>query len=160
MDPGDWPKLAEHLSDSLEFVSRPLHSAVPLGSTLIAVRHTTLQSKDDLQKVRISPDKRLWLRIKDPASSRRTVREDSYRILKLFDDWLAHLVPCRSMAPKPYWNGSAAADACAAGDYCQLGGFIQHKSGHCLWFSEKFTHQDVSRLPFQLEADMQEHNVF
>ena len=155
MDPGDWPKLAEHLSDSLEFVSRPLHSAVPLGSTLIAVRHTTLQSKDDLQKVRISPDKRLWLRIKDPASSRRTVREDSYRILKLFDDWLAHLVPCRSMAPKPYWNGSAAADACAAGDYCQLGGFIQHESGHCLWFSEKFTHQDFSRLPFQLEADMQ-----
>ena len=26
------------------------------------------------------------------------------------------------MRAKPYWNGVAAADACAAGSYCQIGG--------------------------------------
>eukprot|EP00435_Cladocopium_sp_Y103_P046824 s1882_g13.t1 len=42
IDAGDWPKLHEHLSDQLVFLSRPSHSAIPLGSTLLAVRHQSV----------------------------------------------------------------------------------------------------------------------
>jgi len=33
--------------------------------------------------------------------------------------------PSRPMRAKPSWNGIAAADACAAGSFCQIGGFIR-----------------------------------
>lgn len=84
IDAGDWPRLHEHLSDNLTFVSRPHQSAIPIGSTLLAVRHQSINTKKDLQQLHISTDKRIWLRLKDPGSSRRTIREDSFRMLKLF----------------------------------------------------------------------------
>ena len=157
IDPGDWPNLSKHLSDKLVFTSRPASTAIPLGSTLLSVRHTAVQSKQDLNNVHISTAKRIWLRIKDPSSSRRTVREDSYRILRLFDEWLSDLPPLRSMSPRPYWEGIAAADACANNDYCQIGGFITHVSGRCFWFSERFHRTDFSVLPFEIDSDLQKN---
>ena len=59
------------------------------------------------------------------------------------------------MSPKPYWQGQAAADACAAGECCQIGGFIHHASGQSLWFSEKFSHADFTALPLKLDQQMQ-----
>ena len=129
VDAGDWPRLHEHLSDNLTFVSRPHQSAIPIGSTLLAVRHQSVHTKKDLQQLHISTDKRIWLRLKDPGSSRRTIREDSFRVLKLFQSWISTILPTRSLCPKPFWSGYAAADACASGDTTQLGGFIQHPSG-------------------------------
>ena len=49
----------------------------------------------------------------------------------------------------------AAADACAAGECCQIGGFIHHASGQSLWFSEKFSHADFAALPLKLDQQMQ-----
>ena len=57
----------------------------------------------------------------------------------MFLSWISLIIPMRSMSPKPYWQGQAAADACAAGECCQIGGFIHHASGKSLWFSEVFT---------------------
>ena len=42
----------------------------------------------------------------------------------------------------------AAADACASGSYCQIGGFIWHHSGTQFWFSEKFSHDDFEIFSF------------
>ena len=53
-------------------------------------------------------------------------KKDSLRVLKLFDHSLMGVPPSRPMRAKPYWNGIAAADACASGSYCQIGGFIRH----------------------------------
>ena len=121
---------------------------IPSGSTVIAVRHQSIKKKQDLQHLHISTDKRIWLRLKDPGSSRRTIREDSLRVLKLFQSWISTIVPTRSLCPKPFWSGYAAADACAPGDTTQLGSFLQHSSGKTLWFAEKFTHSDFGFLPF------------
>ena len=120
VDAGDWPRLDTHLSDDLTFISRPRQSAIPLGSALLAVRHQPVTKKQDLQHLHLSTDKRIWLRLKDPGSSRRTIREDSFRVLKLFQSWISTLVPTRSLCPKPFWSGYAAADACASGDTTQL----------------------------------------
>ena len=129
VDAVDWPRLDTHLSDDLTFMSRPPQSAIPIGSTLFTVRHQPVTTKQDLQHLRISTDKRIWLRLRDPGSSRRTIREDSFRVLKLFQSWVSTLVPTRSLCPKPFWSGYAAADACASGDTTQIGGFIQSASG-------------------------------
>ena len=150
----DWVR---NLSDNLQFVSRPPQSAIPLGSTLLAVRHQTVTTKGDLQTLHVPTDKRIWLRLKDPGSSRRTVRDDSIRILKLFQSWISSLIPTRSLCPKPFWSGYAAADACASGDMTQIGGFIQSTSGQTLWFSEKFHHSDFQFLPFSIDPAMQKN---
>ena len=61
----------------------------------------------------------------------------------------------RPMRAKPYWNGIAAADACAAGSHCQIGGFIRHHSGVQFWFSEKKPHADFDILSIHLDPNMQ-----
>ena len=62
--------------------------------------------------------------------------------------------PSRPMRAKPYWNGIAAADACASGCYCQIGGFIRHHSGVQFWFSERFSHADFDTLSVHLDPNM------
>jgi hypothetical protein len=59
------------------------------------------------------------------------------------------------MTPKRYWSGHAAADACASGNTCRIGGFIQHESGKCLWCSEQFYHSDFAAVSLHLEPEMQ-----
>ena len=49
----------------------------------------------------------------------------------------------------------AAADACASGSHCQIGGFIRHQSGVQFWFSEKFLHADFENLNVHLDSNMQ-----
>jgi hypothetical protein len=73
----------------------------------------------------------------------------------MFLSWISFIIPTRSMSPKPYWQGQAAVDACAAGECCQIGGFIHHASGQSLWFSEKFSHADFAALPLKLDQQMQ-----
>ena len=63
--------------------------------------------------------------------------------------------PTRPMRAKPYWNSMAAADACASGSYCQIGGFIRHHSGTQFWFSEKKSHEDFKNLNVHLDPNMQ-----
>ena len=65
------------------------------------------------------------------------------------------MIPTRSLCPKPFWSGYAAADACASGNMTQIGGFIQSASGQKLWFAEQFTHSDFQFLPFSIDPAMQ-----
>ena len=155
MDPGDGPQLSNHLSDDSRFHSRPDRTAIPFGSTVLAVKHISIQSKLELQNLPVSTNKRVWLGNRDPSSSRRTLRENSRRISQMFLSWILFIIPIRSMNPKYFWQGQAAADACAAGEYCQISGFIHHASGRSLWFSEKFSHADFAALPLKLEQQMQ-----
>ena len=88
-----------------------------------------MTSISDVHNLRLRD--RIWLRIRDPNSSRRKLSDDSKRIIKMFQDWLLGLQPVRSLRPRRYWPGHAAADAMASGTHCQ--------SGQSKWFSEKFT---------------------
>ena len=49
---------------------------------------------------------------------------------------------------KSGWTGDCAADACAHGDTCQIGGFIRFPSGTTVWFSEKFSYTDLQHWKF------------
>ena len=71
-------QLPSHLSDDVKFESLPQNTAIPVGSTLLAVNHNTIQAKSKLQNVRVSTEKRIWLRICDPSSSLRTLPIGSY----------------------------------------------------------------------------------
>ena len=155
IDYGDWHFLVESLNDDMTFRHRPQGTAIPIGGTLMSVRHQGVSCLADLQSLRLS-DKRIWMRIKDPHSKRRTLSEASLRILEIFETWLKALSPLRPLTPKVYWQGSAAADACAAGSKCQIGGFLQQgDTKH--WFCEQFTVSDFEKLGLRVSQDLQRH---
>ena len=129
VDPGTWEDTCRCLSDSLIFQSKPPFSAIPIHGQLIQVRHQKVSTKADLFACALS-DKRIWLRIRDPNSSKRKLSSDSQRILKLYLTWLGTLPPIRTMWPKHQWHGLCVADAYAAGDQCGVGGAVNlsHRS--------------------------------
>ena len=139
----------------MTFRSRPRGTAIPVGRTLLAVRHQDVAHPSDLQSLRLS-DKRIWMRIRDPNSHRRHLSESSTRILKLFESWLQAMSPLRPLTPKRYWKGEGAADACAAGDACQIGGFLRYNNLQ-FWFSNKYTVADFKNLGLQVSDELQRH---
>ena len=77
----------ECLDTDMKFTSTPTGTGIPVGSTLLAVRHQNVASLADLQRIYLS-ERRTWLRIRDPLSSKRTLSADSIRILHMFLAWL------------------------------------------------------------------------
>ena len=154
IDPDDWMQVPQCLSSDLCFVARPQGTAIPLGSTLISVKHQPVSTLDDVRRLRLS-DRRIWMRIRDPNSSRRQVSADSLRILTMFSDWFDVMPPVRSMFPKPLWHGEAAADACASGNECQIGGFVHTPDGQTKWFSERFNKLDFDTQKIPVQSDLQ-----
>ena len=154
IDPDNWKGLAPCLNDQMTFAKRPPGTMIPIGGTLVSVRHIATPDMDVLQTVRIS-EKRIWMRIKDPNSERRHVSIQSHRILQLYKKWLSNSAPYMLLRPKKVWQGLAAADAFAAGDLCGIGGFIRSPSGETHWFSERFSGQHFADLNIDLESDLQ-----
>ena len=62
----------------------------------------------------------------------------------------------RPLTPKRYWDGECAADACASGPNCQIGGFLK-QNGMRIWFSEKFGVADFTELGIQISQDLQRY---
>ena len=131
----------------MTFRQRPHGTAIPVGSTLLSVRHQSVSQISDLHALRLS-DKRIWMRIRDPHSNRRHVSEASLRILGLFETWLQALSPMRPLTPKRYWDGECAADACASG---------LKRNGMRIWFSEQFGVADFTELGLQISQDLQRY---
>ena len=123
VDPGFCHELVECLSDDLSFTEKPPFTAIPIGGHLIEVRHKKVSTLAEVRSALLS-ERRVWLRARDPSSSRRILSQASQRILSLFQSWLEYLPPSKSMWPKPTWSGNAAADACAHDSEARIGGFI------------------------------------
>ena len=154
MDPGFWSQLPDCLNDQLQFKRQPASSAIPIGSTLVSVRHQDVASKSDLQNIRIS-HRGLWMRIRDPGSDKRILTKNSWRILTLYQHWLEYSSPSVPLRPRPLWCGFAAADAFANADVCGIGGFIRTASHKCFWFSERFVKPDFTALQIPIDDDLQ-----
>ena len=73
----------------------------------------------------------------------------------MYQDWLGHSTPFVSMNPKLPWAGETAADACAHGNSCQVGGFLKFANGDMRWFSEQWTSEDFQSLDIPVNQDMQ-----
>lgn len=131
----------ECLDDQLKFQHQPNHTGIPVGGTLVSVSHHMVNSLSDLHKLKLRD--RIWLRIRDPGSSRRKLSDDSHRVIKLFQEWISGLQPIRSLRPRPCWQGHAAADAMAVGHRSQIGGFVTNHLGQSKWFLQVFTHSET-----------------
>ena len=154
VDPGNWEEVLSCLSDDLIFTSKPRFSAIPIQGHLVQVRHQSVKSRSDLRNCALS-DKRIWVRVRDPNTSKRKLSQSSLRILKLYALWLGRLSPLRSMWPKPTWQGLCVADAFASGDDCGIGGAIYFPSGSCSWFSLPMTGKDFKQLQIPMHEDLQ-----
>ena len=154
VDPGTWEEVCNSVSDDLKFFRQPRFSAIPINGHLIQVRHKSVKSKADLQSCLLS-DKRIWLRVRDPNSSKRKLSADSHRILLMYLNWLDVLPPVVSMWPKPMWNGVCIADAFAQGSTCGIGGFVQFPSNQISWFSLRLHSQDFATFQIPMHDDLQ-----
>ena len=154
VDPGNWEQVIACVNDSLVFTARPPSTAIPLEGKLLQVRRQSVASKADLQGCFLS-DRRVWLRIRDPKTSRRKLSTDSHRILLLFQHWMNTCSPYFSMRPKPYWEGLCVADAYAAGDSCGIGGIIHFPNKSSKWFSLQLTLVDFQNLGIPMHDDLQ-----
>ena len=73
----------------------------------------------------------------------------------MFSAWLQSISLVKCLRPKQLWTGECAADACAHGNTCQIGGFIRFPSGTTVWFSEKFSYADFAALEILVSKEMQ-----
>ena len=96
VDPGYWPITISCLTDTLQFSTRPAGTAIPAGSKLISVRHQPVKTLTDVHNARLT-EKRIWVRVMDPTSSRRNLSSDSKRVLQTYEHWLQHSPPIRSL---------------------------------------------------------------
>ena len=78
VEPGNWDQILSCISDDLIFTSKPPHTAIPVQGHLVQVRHHAVSTKLDLHNCLLS-DKRIWLRIRDPNSSKRKLSLSSIR---------------------------------------------------------------------------------
>ena len=154
VDPGAWDEVCEAISDDLKFLRVPRFTAIPLHGHLIQVRHKSVKSKADLKSC-IFSDKRIWLRIRDPNSSKRKLSPDSQRILMMYQQWLDVLPPVVSMWPKPCWEGTCVADAFAHGQECGIGGFVEFLPTRRIWFSLRLHAADFTSLKIPMHDDLQ-----
>ena len=154
VDPGCWEDVCSCISDELIFTRKPPFTAIPIRGQPIQVRHQPVQTKADLFACSLS-DKRVWLRIRDPNSSKRKLSISSQRIIKLYITWLSILPPVRTMWPKQHWTGLCVADAYASGQNSGIGGAIMFPSGQCSWFSLPITHNDFKHLNIPIHDNLQ-----
>ena len=154
IDPGHWRNVMACLDNDLKFTSAPTGTGIPVGSTLLAIRHQNVSSLSDLNNIYLS-ERRTWLRIRDMQSSKRCLSSDSIRILHMFSAWLQSLSLVKCLRPKQLWTGECAADACAHGDTCQIGGFIRFPSGTAVWFSETFSYAKFESMHIPVSKEMQ-----
>ena len=159
VDPSCWDLIMQCIDDSLHFLRKPQGTAIPVGSQLLQARHQTVHSRSDLYQCILS-DKRLWLRIRDPSSSRRKLSSDSVQVFRMFQSWLDHMPPVISMWPKPRWPGTCLADAFAAGSDCGIGGIIciiHFPDQNFLRFSLRMHASDFSALGIPMATDLQKN---
>ena len=152
--PERWHELPHYLSPTMQFLATPPGTGIPLHSTLLAARHQALHSLQDLQKIKVS-DRRMWVRVSSQSSSKRKLCGESLRILGIFEHWLLHMSPFRSMRPPLVLAFEARADASAQGATCCIGGYVHHPSLGHRWFRQSFAHSEFVALGIGVHPEMQ-----
>lgn len=150
----NWNSIFTCIRDDLTFHSCPNGTSIPIGSKLIQVRHQPVSSVADLHHCYLS-DRRIWLRIRDPASSKRRLSNSSSRTLTMYQRWLRDIPPIISTWPKPYWPGVCVADAFASGLSAGIGGIVYFPSSECKWFCLPLTKTDFDDMDIPLHQDLQ-----
>ena len=121
-----------------------------MGAKLISIGHQQVRTIEDVHRA-VLGNRRLFLRLCDPASKYRTLSPQSRRLLAAWKD-LCLLPPRMYQIRFPaFLDCEAAADASAAADRFGLGGFLS-VNGTTIWFSECFTLRDFAFANLDLRA--------
>ena len=150
----NWNSIFNCVTDDLVFHSCPPSTSIPVGGKLIQVRHQPVSSVADLHHCYLS-DRRIWLRIRDPASSKRRLSNSSIRTMTMYQRWLREIPPAISIWPKQYWPGICVADAFASGSSAGIGGIVYFPSSECKWFCLPLCKDDFDALDIPLHSDLQ-----
>ncbi len=121
------------------------------------MRHQPVSAISDLHHYYLS-DRRIWLRIRDPASSKRRLSSSSVRTMAMYQRWLRDIPPAISIWPKQYWPGICVADAFASGCSAGIGGIVYFPSSDCRWFCQfclPLCKKDFDDLDIPVHSDLQ-----
>ena len=154
MSHATWQQLSSHLHADCAFKS--VGAAIRVGARLLSVRHMDISSLNDLRKVRIS-SKRVWARVADPATSKRSLCAASKNFLSYWKGWCLRPQIHRPLgAPSFSVEVELAADACAPGSRIGIGGWIAFPNQPVIWFAETFTTQDFQKrdIPVKDSANL------
>ena len=98
--PEQWPEVRECLSEQLVFTRPPSGSAIPVGGTLLSVKHVNMKCLADLRMVKVS-SKRIWMRVTNPQSEKRRLSSMSRALLAYWHSWASYepqMMPLRAPA--------------------------------------------------------------
>ena len=101
IDAGVWPRIHQLFNTEFDIS----YSTSGLGYTIIRqidfcpTSNSIILGRSFLL-IHIKTENRIWLRIINPNSSKRKLRPDSLRVLKLFEHWLMGVPPSRPMRAK------------------------------------------------------------
>ena len=152
----DWPELIHHLAPDLHFTSSPRGTAISKRAKLLSARHKQISSLADIKLVPVT-ERRIWIRVADPANSRRKLSYPSRSLLRYWLRWAQDPPLMVPMSDPFLFPATAAADAMAEQDYFAIGGFLEIPSKGFLWFSEKWSVQDLSFTGLELSDKAQSY---
>ena len=153
---GDWPELIHHLAPDLRFTSSPRGTAISKGAKLLSVRHKQISSLADIKLVPVT-ERRIWIRVADPANSRRKLSYPSRSLLRYWLRWAQDPPLMVPMSDPFLFPATAAADAMAEQDYFAIGSFLETPSKGFLSFSEKWSVRDLSFTGLELSDKAQSY---
>ena len=94
--------------------------------------------------------RQIWIRVADPANSRRKLSDPSRSLLRYWLRWAQDPPLMVPMSDPFVFPATAAADAMAEKDYFAIGGFLEIPGKGYLWFSEKWSVQGLSFTGLEL----------
>ena len=145
-----WQQLANFLDADCAFKATPPGTAV--GAKLLSA----ISSLDDLHKVRLSR-KRIWARISDPSTRKRSLSAASKNFLHFWKAWCLRPQMHSPLGQACLSTDAAlAADACGHGSHIGIGGWIEFPSQPIIWFSECFDVRDFQKrdVPVKHSANL------
>ena len=151
IDPDNWNTLAPCLNDQMTFVKRPPGTMIPIGGTLVSVRHIATPDLDQFasQTNVFGCGSKIQIRKDVMLAFTRTVSCNSINNGCPIQHLICYLD--RNKCGKDLQQPTHSLQ----GIFVALGSFIRSPSGETHWFSERYTGQQFADLNIDLDSDLQ-----
>ena len=145
VSPDKWQALCDAVDSNLFLLRSVGIAAIPVGSKLLRVGHTTLNCRRDLSRI-IPEQRRLWVQSSCSSRSVCQLSDSSCEVIRMWLDLAASGSDVRSLILPPRLECTAYADACADASVVGMGGFVRLSDGRQLFFQTRLDKPQMLRL--------------
>ena len=145
VSPDKWQALCDAVDSNLFLLRSVGIAAIPVGSKLLRVGHTTLNCRRDLSRI-IPEQRRLWVQSSCSSRSVCQLSDSSCEVIRMWLDLAASGSDVCSLILPPRLECTAYADACADASVVGMGGFVRLPDGRQLFFQTRLDKPQMLRL--------------